>query len=89
MGLPSSRKANRAMFDPIYIDEDVAEEMGADCPHLSLAENPFAYGSTLYWRWAEGRAKAIAFSLALEYKNETLGFKEHTSGPKRLPYRSH
>lgn len=60
------------MTDPLYIDDDVAEEMGADCPHLSLAENPFAYGTTLYWRWAEGRAKAVAFALAAEYKSEPL-----------------
>lgn len=77
------------MIDPIYIDDYVAEEMGADCPHLSLVDNPFAHGTTLYWRWAEGRAKAIAFSLALEYKSEPLGFKEHTSEPQRLPHRCH
>lgn len=77
------------MINPIYIDEDVAEEMGAESAHIPLADNPFAYGTTLYWRWAEGRAKAVAFSLALEYKSETLGFKEHTSEPQRLPHRCH
>lgn len=66
------------MRDPLYIDEEVAEEMGAESAHLDDAVNPFAWQTTLAWAWLTGRARAIAFG-------ETIARRNDIHQPRTLP----
>lgn len=60
------------MTDPLYIDDEVAEEMGADSAHLDDAVNPFSPWTSLYWRWHLGRGHALAQEITIERDIERL-----------------
>lgn len=50
------------MIEPIYIDEAVAELLGAESAP-EPAECPFAFSHPLGVAWRVGRARALAFAL--------------------------
>lgn len=52
------------MIDPIYIDEAVAELLGAESA-MDPVECPFAFWHPLGVAWRVGRARALAFVLTV------------------------
>ena len=54
----------------LYLDDEVAELLGADTLLDPHAHCPFNLDTSLAARWVEGRAKAVWFAVAIDALDE-------------------